>query len=282
LALLAIDLYVVRIKKAWLLSGGWIGVALCFNLFIYFSFGPPVALQFFTGYLIEKALSIDNLCLFLLIFSHFKIPAAQQHSILFWGILGVLFFRILLILTGITLITLSPWVIYGLGLLLLLSGVKLVFGKSRFTPGRLLLWLKAHLPTSTSYQGPRFFIKERGHWKLTLPCLVLIIIECTDVVLAIDSVPAIFAVTTDPFIVYTSNILAILGLRSLYSVLASSLHRLRYLKQGLSLILAFVGVKMLLSDLFPISILTSLAVIGTILAMTILFSLSIPKRDSEL
>ncbi len=198
---------------------------------------------------------------------------AQQHSILFWGILGVLFFRIILILTGIALITLSSWVIYGLGLLLLVSGVKLGFTKSRFAPGRLLLWLKAHLPTSTSYQGSRFFVKERGHWKFTIPCLVLFIIESTDVVLAIDSIPAIFAVTTDPFIVYTSNILAILGLRSLYSVLSSSLHRLRYLKQGLSLILAFVGVKMLLSDIFPLSILTSLAVIGTLLCMTILFSL---------
>ena len=288
LGLLCIDLFVfhkknrvISFKKACLLSGFWIAIALLFNYFLYLYFGSSTALQFLTGYVIEKSLSVDNLFLFLVIFSQFQVPSLYQYKILFWGILGVLFFRITLILLGITLITLFHWMFYLFGVLLLFSGFKLFFQKKNgkeITKSRIFSWLKSHLPTTASYRGDRFFLMEKGKWKVTPLFLVLLMIESTDIVLALDSIPAVFAVTTDPFIVYTSNILAILGLRSLYFVLASSMDKLRYLKSGLALILVFIGGKMLFSDLISFSTLESLAVIGSILTVTIVISLVHGKK----
>lgn len=283
LGLLALDFWVfhkknrsITFKRACVLSGFWIAIALAFNAFLYLHFDATVALQFLTGYVIEKSLSVDNLFLFLVIFTHFKVSALHQHKILFWGILGVLFFRITLILLGITLINLFHWTFYLFGGLLLLSGLKLGWQKKSgkdVTQNRFFSTLKKWLPTTSSYRGDRFFLIEKGKWKVTPLFLVLLMIESTDVVLALDSIPAVFAVTRDPFIIYTSNILAVLGLRSLYFVVATSLVKLRYLTLGLALILVFIGSKMLLSDVIEISVLESLAVIGAILVVVIGFSL---------
>ena len=290
-ALLAIDLFVFHrkhsvstFKKACSFSGFWIAIALLFNAFIYLYLGSSAGLQFFTGYLIEKSLSVDNLFLFLVIFTHFKIPLAHQHHVLFWGILGVFFFRISLILAGITLLSLFHWIFYVFGAFLLISGMKLFFQdqtKKDRMQSRFFFWLQRTLPVSTSHRGTSFFVIEKGKWKVTRLFLILALIEITDVLFALDSIPAVFAVTTDPFIVYTSNIFAILGLRSLYFVLASSLDKLYYLKAGLAFILSFIGFKMLVSDFLSISLLQSLAIIAIslgIASLASLFRVSHPKK----
>jgi tellurite resistance protein TerC len=265
----------VKFKEACLLSAFWVAIALLFNLFIYFYFGSDWALQFFTGYLIEKSLSVDNLFLFLMIFAHFQTLAAYQRKILFWGILGVLFFRISLILTGVALIDEFHWMFYVFGVFLLLSGVNFMLQKDKVEdPSKSFLYrtFSKIFPVAKGDGGGHFFVRSQGKWKVTSLFLALLMIESTDIVLALDSVPAIFAVTTNPFIIYTSNIFAILGLRALYFVVASSLKKLRYFKYGLAAILVFVGIKMLLADVAPISLPVSLAVILMILGVTMLMS----------
>lgn len=280
---LAIDLFLLHknrhtlsLKKATFLSVFWITVALAFNVFIYMHGGTHDAIAFFTGYLVEKSLSIDNLFLFLMIFLHFKVPPLQQRRVLFWGILGVLVFRVILVLVGLSLINRFHFLLYLLGALLIYSGIQIFLQKKRKkNPSENWLFhsLKKILPVKDAYQGGEFFILDRGKWKATRLFLVLLLIECTDIVLAIDSVPAVFAITQNPFIVYTSNILAILGLRSLYFVLSSALDRLAYLKWGLAAILIFVGSKMVFVDLITISPLQSLSIIASILIITLLCSL---------
>lgn len=280
--LLGLDWYFFHRKKhkisfkwACVLSGFWIGLALLFNLFIYLTLGSEKALQFFTGYLIEKSLSVDNLFLFLLIFMHFRTPAAEQHNILSWGILGAIVFRISLILLGIALIENFHWMFYVFGALLLFSGAKLLFQRTEKDPfkGFFFNFLYKVLPVSTDPAHGQFFIKKAGKWRVTTLFLTLLMIESTDIVFALDSIPAVFAITSDPFIVYTSNIFAILGLRSLYFLLASSLQKMRFIKIGLAAILLFVGAKMVLSDLIHISVPISLGIILAILLVTVLFSL---------
>ncbi len=271
----------IKLKQALILSAFWIAVALLFNLFVYFWFGPESALQFFTGYLIEKSLSVDNLFLFLLIFSHFQIPTVHQHKILMWGILGALVFRISLILVGVALIEQFHWMFYVFGAFLLFSGIKFLVQKEKvedLSQGFFYRTLTRVLPVVKGDSKGHFFVQRKSKWKVTSLFLALLMIEGTDIVFALDSIPAIFAITTDTFIIYTSNIFAILGLRALYFALSASLNKLKYLKYGLAAILIFVGAKMLLSQFAPISLPVSLAVIAGILGVTTLFSIRVKAK----
>ncbi|MBS0649860.1 MAG: TerC family protein [Verrucomicrobia bacterium] len=273
--------HAIRVKEALVLSGFWIAVALLFNGLIYYFRGPEAALQFFAGYLVEKSLSVDNLFVFLMIFTYFKVPPMYQHKVLYWGILGALVLRIVLILAGVGLIQKFHWIIYLLGAFLVFSGAKFALQKEQnLLPEQnwLVRLCKRFIPLSERKSLGQFFVVERGKWKMTYLFLVLVMIESTDVVFALDSIPAIFAITTDPFIVYTSNIFAILGLRSLYFALAHSLDKLKYFKFGLSAILVFIGAKMILAEIYPIQLMTALLVIIAILAATTVISLASDKK----
>jgi tellurite resistance protein TerC len=262
---------VMKLKEALILSAFWILIALLFNLFVYFSLGMKSALQFFTGYLIEKSLSVDNLLLFVVIFLRTGTPAADQRKILFWGILGALSFRIFLILSGIALIDKFDWMFYVFGAFLVLSGVK--FLKQNPVRNSLFRMLSRVLSVEEGRAEGCFFVRRQGKWKATSLFLTLLMVECTDIIMALDSIPAIFSITVDPFIVYTSNVFAILGLRALYFVISTSLSKLKYLKVALTAILIFAGAKMLLKPCFEVSLPVSLAVIVIILCMAILASL---------
>jgi len=276
---------VIKFKAACLLSGFWIALALLFNVFIYFYFGSESALQFFTGYLIEKSLSVDNLFVFLTIFTYFSTPPSHQYKILFWGILGALVCRISLILLGVNLIAHFHFLYYLFGVFLVVSAIKLL--RAQASPkdpsqGMLFKTLRRFLPMARGETQGHFFVKRGGKWKATSLVLTLAVIECTDLIFALDSVPAIFAVTSDPFIIYTSNIFAILGLRSLHFVLGPSLQKLHYFKFGLAAILVFVGGKMLLADLVSISLPVCLGVIFAILIATVLASLQFCRKRRRL
>lgn len=267
-------------KKACILSGFGIAIALAFNLFIYFQLGSEKALQFLAGYVVEKSLSVDNLFLFLLIFSQFQVSEAGQRKVLSWGILGAIVLRLSLILAGISLIDHFHWMLYVFGAFLLASGIKMFFERhkpQKLSENFLFRALKRVLPMAKEEGKQHFFVRERGKWKVTTLFITLLMIESTDLIMALDSIPAIFAITTDPFLVYTSNVFAILGLRALYFVLASGLKKWRYLKYGLAGILIFVGMKMLTETLMPISLPVSLGVILGILAITMFSSLKWQK-----
>jgi tellurite resistance protein TerC len=282
LALLAIDLGVfhrkahsVSIKEATAWSIVWVSLAMIFNLGIYFTWGEEQALEFFTGYVIEKSLSVDNLFVFLMIFQYFSTPAEYQHRVLFWGILGALILRAIFIAAGSALLTQFHWMIYVFGAFLVFTGIKMFLqGDEKLEPNRnpVVRLFERWVPMTREYHGQRFMIRTNGQTRATLLLLVLIVIETTDVIFAVDSIPAIFAVTQDSFIVYTSNVFAILGLRALYFMLAGVMQMFVYLKFGLSLVLCFVGAKMLLSDIYKIPIGASLAVIGTVLLLSIVAS----------
>jgi tellurite resistance protein TerC len=282
LALLAIDLGVfhrkahsVSIKEATAWSIVWVSLAMIFNLGIYFTWGEEKALEFFTGYVIEKSLSVDNLFVFLMIFQYFSTPAEYQHRVLFWGILGALILRAIFIAAGSALLTQFHWMIYVFGAFLVFTGIKMFLqGDEKLEPNRnpVVRLFERWVPMTREYHGQRFMIRTNGQTRATLLLLVLIVIETTDVIFAVDSIPAIFAVTQDSFIVYTSNVFAILGLRALYFMLAGVMQMFVYLKFGLSLVLCFVGAKMLLSDIYKIPIGASLAVIGTLLLLSIIAS----------
>lgn len=283
LVMLALDLGVfhrkaheVKAKEALLWTLVWIGLALVFNAGVYFWFGAERALEFFTGYLIEKALSVDNLFVFLVLFSYFAVPAALQHRVLFWGILGALVMRAAFIFAGAALLQKFHWVILVFGGFLVFTGVKLlVHREDEMQPEKnpVLRFLRRVVPTVPDYRGARFFVAEGGRWFATPLLVVLIVVEATDIVFAVDSIPAIFAVTADPFIVFTSNIFAILGLRALYFLLAGMLGKFQYLKIGLGLVLSFVGVKMLVAEFYKIPIAVSLTVVIVLLAGSIAASL---------
>ncbi len=273
--------HVIQVKEAFLLSGFWIAVALLFNGFIYYFRGSEAAFQFFTGYLVEKSLSIDNLFVFLMIFSYFKVPLLYQHKVLYWGILGALVFRVVLILTGIALIQRFHWMMYLFGAFLIVIGAKFALqGEKELSPERnwLVRLCKRFIPLSERKGIGQFFVVERKKWKMTYLFIVLVLIESTDVVFALDSIPAIFAITKDPFIIYTSNIFAILGLRSLYFALAHLLDRLKYFKFGLSALLVFIGTKMMISEIYPIPVMAALMVILAILIATTVISLALGSK----
>ena len=293
LAMLALDLgvfhrkaHVVSFKESITWTVVWVVLALVFNVGVWHYAGSQKALEFFTGYLIEKSLSVDNVFVFALLFSYFAVPAVYQHKVLFWGILGALIMRAIMIGVGAALITKFTWVIYIFGAFLILTGIKMVVKRDEeIHPERnpVVRWFKKLMPVTADYRGDRFFVRENGVRMATPLFVVLLLVEFTDLIFAVDSIPAIFAVTTDPFIVYTSNVFAILGLRSLYFALAGVMDKFHYLKVGLGVVLAFVGVKMLLAHTaWKITTLLSLGVVILILAVSVVVSLLRPKKSVKL
>lgn len=279
--LLAVDLGlfvkkkgIYSIKQAWVHSAFWVALALLFNLFIYAFLGAESALQFFTGYLIEKSLSVDNLFVILTIFLQFRVSDELQHKVLFWGILGSLIFRLCLILTGIALLGHYHWTFYVLGAFIIFAGAQFALQKQKENPSDSwsFRFFNRILPVEQKKGKGNFFVKTNGKWKVTSLFIVLLLIETTDIIFSLDSIPAIFAITTDPFLVYTSNAFAVLGLRSLYFILAASLNKFKFYKLGLGAILVFVGFKMLLIDIYAISLPVSVAIIMAILVVTAAFS----------
>ena len=259
--------HVVKFREAVAWSVVWVSLALAFNVFVYFRFGTERALEFLQAYLIEEALSVDNLFVFLAVFSYFSVPERLQHRVLFWGILGALVMRGVFIWTGVALITRFHWVMYVFGAFLVITAARLMFAGDDdvdLEKNPVLRIFKRFVPMTKEYVGTRFLVRRDGRFLATPLLLVLVVVEGTDVVFAVDSIPAVFAITQDVFIVYTSNIFAILGLRTLCFVLSSLMRSMRYLKVGLSVVLAFVGVKMLIEDRVKIPQFASLAVIGTL------------------
>ena len=307
LVLLAMDLGIfhrkihrISTREAILWTFFWISLAMLFNVFIYFAYtyhwfgiglsyyyeqsGKDAAIKFFTGYVIEESLSLDNIFVMALIFNYFKVPDKYQHRVLFWGILGAQIMRGVMIISGIALINKFSWMIYLLGILLIFTAIRmLVAKKESFEPDKNILIRVARkiYPVTNDYDGPKFFSKVGDKKAITPLFLVLLIIESTDVLFAIDSIPAIFAITTDPYIVFTSNIFAILVLRSLYFALASMMDKFRYLKVSLAFILMYVGIKMLLSHSYKIPIFISLGIIAGMLSIGILSSLLASHREKK-
>jgi tellurite resistance protein TerC len=291
LAMLAFDLGVfhkknhkISVKEGLVWSLIWIVVALIFNVGIYFWKGGETGLQFFTGYLIERSLSIDNIFVFLLIFNFFKVPDKYQYKVLFWGIIGALVFRGLFIWLGVLLIAKFHWVLYIFGAFLVYTGIKMGIAKDKdIEPEKnpILKFVRRFVPISKNYVRGKFFTKIDGKTLGTPLFIVLIVIESTDVIFAFDSIPAIFAITLDPFIVYTSNVFAILGLRALYFAIAGLMDMFHYLKYGLSAILSFVGIKMLVSGWYKIGDLLSLGVIALLLTISIIASIIWKEKTSR-
>lgn len=291
LMLLAIDLslfgrgnHKVKTKAALLESGIWIAVALGFNTWFAMAFGTELGLEFLTGYLVEKSLSVDNLFVILLIFSSFRIPDAYQHRVLFYGVLGAIILRAIFILLGAHLLNSFHWILYIFGFILVVTAIKFL----RETDAKIdakenwsIRLLKRFLPTTDKFNGRHFFAMESGVRKATPIFLALVVIEVTDLVFAVDSIPAVFAVTQDAFVAFASNILAILGLRALYFVLADWVTKLRYLKPGLAAILGFIGVKMLLVDFIKIPSWISLLVIFAVLTTAGLSSWYVAKVEER-
>jgi tellurite resistance protein TerC len=292
LAMLALDLgvfhrktHAIRMREALAWSSVWIGLALCFNAGIYFLFGPERALEFLTGYMIEKALSVDNLFVFLVLFSYFAVPPSLQHRVLFWGIVGALVMRAGFIMAGAALIQQFHWVIYIFGAFLVFTGIKLLAAREggNMDPERnlVLRLFRRIMPSVPDYRGARFSVKEAGRRYATPLLTVLVVIEATDIVFAVDSIPAIFAITTDPFIVFTSNIFAILGLRALYFLLAGMIGKFRFLKIGLGMVLVFVGAKMLIAGVLHVPIAASLGVVGGLIGLSVAASVLFPAESND-
>ena len=288
LLMLALDLGVfhrkshdVSVKEALTWTFVWIFLALVFNVIIYFWRGQQQALEYFTGYLVEKALSVDNIFVFIMIFTYFQIPAKYQHKVLFWGIIGALIMRVIFIFAGVALLERFHFTIYIFGALLIFTGIKMFnHSNSKIDPVKnpVLRFFKKFIPVSPTLHEDKFFVRIDGRQYATPLFLVLILIETTDLVFAVDSIPAILAITQDQFIVYTSNVFAILGLRSLYFALAGVVHRFWLLSYGLAVVLVFVGIKMILIDFYKIPIEWSLLFIASIIAGSIFFSLKLKKK----
>ena len=262
----------------------WVSLALAFNIWIYFSMGPTKALEFFTGYLIEESLSVDNLFVFIMIFGYFHITKVHQPKILKWGIIGALLMRAVFILVGIGLIERFHWMIYVFGGILVFTGIKMAFGgEEKIEPEKNLLvrLVRRFVPITKRIRDDRFFINKGGILAATPLFLTLLVIESSDVIFAVDSIPAVLAVTRDPFIVYTSNVFAIMGLRSLYYLLANVMEMFAYLKLGVSFILAYVGGKMLLTDVIHVPVYFSLGVIIGTLALAILISITLAPQKGH-
>lgn len=283
LVMLALDLGIfhrkpreVSLKEALAWSAVWIGLALIFNTCIYYWHGGEKALQFLTGYLVELSLSIDNLFVFLLVFGYFKVPPEHRHKPLFWGILGALVMRAVFIAAGVTLIAKFHWIIYLFGVLLVASGIKMMWQRDKEVhPERnpVLRLLRRFMDVAPTYEGGRFFVKQDGRILASPLFVVLLILESTDLVFAVDSVPAVLAITPDPFVVFTSNAFAILGLRSMFFALEGVMRRFHYLHFGLAAVLVFVGAKMLLTGFYKTPTWVSLLVIVGLLSVSIVASL---------
>lgn len=306
LALLALDLgvfhrrdHAVSIKEALAWSVFWIALSLAFNILIFAFYenhwlgvgqeighqlgGREAALQFFTGYLVEKSLSVDNIFVIAMIFAYFNVPLKFQHRVLFWGILGALVLRGLMIAAGAAMIARFSWITYVFGALLIVTAIKLLIVRhDNLEPEKnpLVRLIRRYLPVTEGFHGPRFFVRQDGRWAVTPLGIALAVVESSDVLFAVDSIPAIFAITRDPFLVFTSNVFAILGLRSLYFAVAGILDRFRYLKTSLVFLLAFIGVKMLLAHHHPMPNVVALAVIFGILGVGVAASVAATYRDT--
>ncbi len=303
LAMLALDLgvfhrksHAVSGKEALIWSLVWISLSLVFNAIVYFFWdrmmpqstytNTEAALAFFTGYLIEKSLSVDNIFVFILIFSFFGVPAAYQHRVLFWGILGALLMRGALIAVGAALLEQFHWIIYLFGAFLIFTGIRMArHQEEEIHPDQnpVVKFFRKVMPVTENFEKDKFFIRRAGKLVATPLFLILLIVESTDLVFAVDSIPAIFAVTREPFIVYTSNVFAILGLRALYFLLANVMDKFQYLKLGLSAVLTFIGIKMVIVDLYHIPVGLSLIIVASILTIAVLASLwKARKTEREL
>jgi integral membrane protein, TerC family len=286
--MLALDLgvfnrkaHTVRVREALLWSAMWIGLALLFNVGVFYYLGKVAGVQFLTGYLIEKALSVDNLFVFLLVFGYFKVPAKYQHKVLFWGIIGALIMRAIFIFAGIALIQKFHWVLYIMGAFLVFTGIKLLFEKDKeIHPEKnpILLLFRKFVRCTEGYDQDKFFVRRGVQLCATPLFLVLLVIETTDVIFAVDSVPAVLSISLDPFIVYSSNVFAILGLRALFFALSGLMTMFHHLHYGLSAILIFVGVKMLIADFYKIPIYAALGFIALTLTVSVLASLKWPQH----
>jgi tellurite resistance protein TerC len=271
----------IEIREAALASFGWISVSVLFGLVILHYYGEQPALEYFTGYLIEKALSVDNLFLFLVIFRAFAVEERFQHRLLEWGVVGALIMRGVLIALGAELIEHFSWVMYVLGAFIVYAGVRMLFyhkGDVHPEQSRIFRFASKHLRVSHEYHGEHFFVRKAGKLFATPLFLVLLVVEITDVTLAVDSIPAVFGITRDPFIVYTSNVLAILGLRALYFLLAGVIDRLRFLDEGLAIVLVFIGGKMIGERWLHIPVAVSLTIVGGVLLIALLASVLVPPR----
>jgi tellurite resistance protein TerC len=271
----------IGVREAAITSFCWIAVSILFGLAVLRYYGEQPALEFFTGYLIEKALSVDNLFLFLVIFRAFAVDERLQHRLLEWGVIGALLMRGLMIALGAELIEHFSWVLYLLGAFLVYAGLRMFFvHRAEVHPeqNRIFKFARRHLRVTSYYEGEHFFVRNAGRLFATPLFLVLLVVEITDVTLAVDSIPAVFGITKDPFIVYTSNVLAILGLRALYFLLAGVIDRLRFLDEGLALVLVFIGGKMIGEKWIHIPVHVSLAVVGGMLLIALLASILIPPK----
>jgi len=286
--LMALDLgvlnrraHVLSLKEALAWSGSWIALALLFGLFLLFRESPRHALEYYTGYLIELSLSVDNLFVFILVFQYFAVPAELQPRVLKWGIIGAIVMRFLMIMAGALLLQRFAWIIYVFGAIVIYTGIRMMGAESiKVDPERnpVVRLATQLLPFSHSFDGQHFFTRKNARLLATPLLLVLLVVETTDLLFAVDSIPAIFAITRDPFIVYTSNVFAILGLRSLFFILAGMLDRFEYLKPAVAVILIFVGVKMLLSEVVHLPILWSLGIILALLTTGVLLSIRKTRR----
>lgn len=291
LVMLALDLgvfhrktHVLSVKEALVWTAVWITLAMLFNVFIYYQFGKDLAIEFFTGYLIEKSLSVDNIFVILLIFSYFDVPPLYQHKVLFLGILGALVMRAGFIFAGIELIHRFHWLIYIFGGFLIVTGFRMLFSddsKIDLEKNFFVRGIQMIIPITKNYEGEKFFTRKEGSLWATPLFLALVVIEGTDLIFAVDSIPAILAISEEPFIVYTSNVFAILGLRSLYFALAGIEKYFRYLKVGLAAILVFVGTKMAIADLYKIPVEVSLITIACILIISMIASVWKIKKDEK-
>ncbi len=289
LAMLALDLgvfnrraHVIKVKEALWWTLFWVSLAMCFCLGIYYFRGQEKALEFLAAYLIEESLSIDNLFVFLLIFNYFGIPTQYEHKALFWGILGALVLRAVFIIAGVALIAKFHWVIYVFGVFLIITAIKIVFEKDKeIHPEKnpVLKLLRRIMPVDSGFNGGKFFLKKEGRWVATPMFAVVLLLETTDVIFAVDSIPAVLAISADPFIVYTSNVFAILGLRSLFFAISGIMRLFHYLHYGLAIVLSFVGIKMLLSNIYKIPIIVSLGIIAATVALSIVASMLWPKKE---
>lgn len=273
----------ISFKEAILYTILWITVALIFDLIIYNVFDHRKALDFLTGYLLEYSLSVDNIFVFLLIFSYFKVEAKYQHKVLFWGIIGAIVFRLTLIFVGTELMKKFEWIIYVFGIFLIISGIRMLFPnkeEGNIEKNPLVNILKKIFPVTSDFVNGKFFVKQSGKFFMTPLFIVLTILESTDIVFALDSIPAVLSITQDPFIVFTSNAFAILGLRSLYFAIAGFMDKFRFLKVGLSIILVYIGIKMCISDIVHISTEITLLILFLILSLSVLLSIIIkPKKE---
>ena len=274
--------HTVKFREALAWSAVWIALAVIFAVVVFFWHGRTSALEFVTGYVIELSLSVDNLFVFLLIFRFFHVPPVHQHKVLFWGILGALIMRAVFIVAGVGLIQRFHWIIYVFGAFLVYSGIKLFFQEeAEIHPEKnpVLRLFRRFVPVTKDYEGNKFFVRRAGLYATPL-FIVLLVVETTDLLFAVDSIPAILAITRDAFIVYTSNVFAIMGLRSMYFALAGMMEMFRYLHYGLSLVLVFVGAKMLLSHYLEIPTPVALAAVAGVLAISVIASVANPKKSA--